>query len=369
MAIPSPGQVRSRQHHRARRIAAALRRDQSERREHAARARAEDPFDPELGRDRRGVERSGAPERQEREAARIDAAFDGDHPHRPDHLGVGDLDDAPRGLVGFDPELRGELRDGLLRCLAIERYASREPAVGAEVAEQQVGVGDRRLVTAIAVASGPGPRARRPRADPQCAAGVTPGDRPPAGADRVDVEHRQLDRATGELTRVGAADTSVLDHADVTGGAAHVEAERVAVAADAREHPGADGASCRAAEHAPGASACGLVGVDHPAGRLHHQRRRYAELAALIPEPAQVASEQRGEVGVEHGGSRSARTRGTAAVPLRRRRRACRAALLAAPWSATPRELGPDGRRAGTRPPTRAPVAAARRPPARSHRG
>ena len=54
---------------------------------------------PELGGDRRRVHRAGAAERQQREAARVDAALDRDHAQRPHHLLVGDADDPLGGLA------------------------------------------------------------------------------------------------------------------------------------------------------------------------------------------------------------------------------------------------------------------------------
>ncbi len=60
--------------------------------------RAEDALDAELGGDRGGVHRPGAAERQQREAARVDAALDRDDAQRPHHLLVGDPHDPLGGL-------------------------------------------------------------------------------------------------------------------------------------------------------------------------------------------------------------------------------------------------------------------------------
>ena len=95
---PLGGQVLAAQHHRQGRVAAPVRGAEAERREDPARPRAEDPVDLELGRDRGGVHRPGAAEREQREAARVDAALDGDDAERPDHLLVGDPDDPLGGL-------------------------------------------------------------------------------------------------------------------------------------------------------------------------------------------------------------------------------------------------------------------------------
>ena len=86
------------------------------------------------------------------------------------------------------------------------RGRRRRPGVesGGEDAEQEVGVGDRRLGPAAPVAGGPGVGAGRARPDAQRAAAVAPPDRAAAGADGVDVDHRQLDHAALDLARVGA---------------------------------------------------------------------------------------------------------------------------------------------------------------------
>ena len=52
-----------------------------------------------------GVQGAGAAERDEGEVARIDAALDGDHAERVDHVVVRELDDGVRGPSSrLDPE-------------------------------------------------------------------------------------------------------------------------------------------------------------------------------------------------------------------------------------------------------------------------
>ena len=144
-AIRSALRSCAREHHRAGGVAAALRGAEAERREDAAGARAEHPPDAELAGDRRGVHRAGAAEGQQREAARVDAALDGDHAQRPDHLLVGDPDDPLGGLQLPEAERAGEPRHRGPRRLGVELDAAGQPRVAREVAEQQVRVGDRRL--------------------------------------------------------------------------------------------------------------------------------------------------------------------------------------------------------------------------------
>ncbi len=183
------------------------------------------------------MHRPGAAEGEQGEAARVDAALDRDHAQRPHHLLVGDADDALGGLQLVEAERAGELADRAAGGVDVQGDAAGQLRVGGEAAEQQVGVGHRGLCAAASVTGGPWLGSRRARSDAQGAAAVAPADRAAAGADGVDVDHRQLDDATVDRARVGAAHLAVLDHADVAGGAAHVEAERVAVAAGAAIRP------------------------------------------------------------------------------------------------------------------------------------
>ena len=173
---------------------------------------------------------------------------------------------------------------------------------GVQVAEQEVGVGDRGLGAAAAVAGGPGVRPGRLRPGAKRAARVEPADRAAAGPDGVDVDHRQLDHPAADLARVGAPHPAVLDHADVARGAAHVEPDRVPVRGERRQQAGADRAAGGAREHAPGSRPGGLRGGRHAAGGPHHQRLRQAALGAGRGEPPQVAAEQGRQVGVDDGG-------------------------------------------------------------------
>ena len=93
------------------RVAAAVGGREAERGEHAAGARAEDPRDAELVGDRGGVQRPGAAERQQREAARVDAALDRHDAQRADHLRVRDAHDARGALAPPQAELGGERAD------------------------------------------------------------------------------------------------------------------------------------------------------------------------------------------------------------------------------------------------------------------
>ncbi len=290
------------EHHRAGCVLAAIGGAEAESREHATGARAEDAPDLELGGDRGGVHRPGAAEGKQGEAAGIDAALDGDDAQRPHHLLVGDAQDAFGGLDLIEAQRGGKGADSIRGRVRVEGHVAGQLRVGGEPAEQQVGVGDRGLAAAASVGGGPRIGAGRARPDAQGAAAVAPADRAAAGADGVDVDHRQLDRAAGDRARVGPLHLARLDHADVARGPTHVEAQRVAVAGELGQQPGADGASGRAREHAPGPGPGRFLGAGDAARGLHHQRSRQAGLARGFAEPLQVTPEQRREVGVDRGG-------------------------------------------------------------------
>ena len=185
--------------------------------------------------------------------------------------------------------------------IAVERDVAAQRRPGGQQAEQQVGVGDRRLGAAVAVAGGPGPGARGARAGAQGAARVAPADRAAARADGVDVEHRQRDRAPADLAPGRLAHGAAEDHADVAGGAAHVEAQRVGLARGGRGPGRAGGAARRPGEHGQRGVVARVGGARQPAGGLHHRGLGQPGLARALDEPAQIGAQQRGEGGVDLG--------------------------------------------------------------------
>src|SRR5437660_1237921 len=94
-----------------------------------------------------------------------------------------------------EPELARQRAYGLLGCDAVELDSAGERRVRRKAAEQEVRVGDGGQLAAAPVAGWAGVGAGRHRADAQRAARVAPGDRAAAGADRVDVERGQRQRA------------------------------------------------------------------------------------------------------------------------------------------------------------------------------
>ena len=107
------------------------------------------------------------------------------------HVRVDDLDDAERGVLDRQAErLRHLGFDGLVREVGIERQVAAEHLVGVEAAENDLRVGDGRLLAALAVAGGARFGAGRARPDVKAARGIDIGDRAAAGADRDEIDHR-----------------------------------------------------------------------------------------------------------------------------------------------------------------------------------
>ena len=206
---------------------------------------------------------------------------------------------------GSSSRLSASASTACSRGVAVERDVAAERRARGQQAEHEVGVGDRRLRAAVAVAGGAGAGARRARADAQRAARVAPADRAAAGADGVDVEHRQRDRPPADLAPGRLAHRAVEDHADVARRAAHVEAQRVGLARG-RGRPGrAGGAAGRAGEHRERRVRGGVRGARQPAAGLHHGGLGQPGLARALDEPAQVGAQQGGEGGVDLGRRRA----------------------------------------------------------------
>ena len=87
--------------------------------------------------DRGCVQRPGAPEREQREASRVDAALDGDDPKGPDHSLVGDLEDPGGRVERLESRAGGQAGDRGLGGLVVERrlppaspaFGSRWPSI------------------------------------------------------------------------------------------------------------------------------------------------------------------------------------------------------------------------------------------------
>ena len=166
----------------------------------------------------------------------------------------------------------------------------------------------------------PGSAPGRPRSDAQRAAGVAPGDRPAAGADRVHVDHRQRERAAADLAPAGGGDapsraTDTSHDVPPMSSATTSPAPACAPVAAAPTAPPAGPVStvhdpCRAAVSAsttpPPDST--ISGAGRPASRR------------AVGQPLQVAAQQRRDGGVDDVVAQRSYSRNTPAASCESRR-------------------------------------------------
>ena len=110
-------------------------------------------------------------------------------------LGVLHRVDGRGGVLDREAERFGDARtDGFAGEIQVQSLAAAEKTALRQDSEHEVGVGVRRFGTALSVAGRARHGLRAVGADLQVAAGVEPGDRATAGADRVDLEGGHVDR-------------------------------------------------------------------------------------------------------------------------------------------------------------------------------
>ena len=222
------------------------------------------------------------------------AALDRDDAQRLDHRVDRHRHHALGRLLGApDPE-RLERR---ARRVRVEPQVGGDRRLGGQPTEHEVGVGDRRLLSPAPVTGRPGVGARALRADAQRAAAVHPRDRSAAGADRVDVDHRQPHRQPGHppVDRELGLGAALGEEERVAARAAHVEPER------------GGSLTIRAATAPPAGTGQQhrrrvgrrLLERPDPAGGQHHVRLREPGLLGRRPQPAEVAAGRRAERGID----------------------------------------------------------------------
>ena len=190
------------------------------------------------------VQRARAAERDQRKFARIDALL---HRTRTDGIGHVAVDDGEHAFGRLElahAERIGEFLDHAMGGVFIELHAAAEEIVLVEPAEHHIGVGDGRLFAAAPIRGRPRHRAGAARADPKGAALIDIGDRAAAGADGVNVDHRQQQREARNrgAARVGFGKTALDHDADVGAGAADVEGDELAASAQIADPSAAEDA-------------------------------------------------------------------------------------------------------------------------------
>ena len=135
------------------------------------------------------------------------------------------------------------LFDGALRGRWVKGDFAAEEIVRVEPSQYEVGVGDRGLRPALAIADRPGVGSGALGTNPQDAAGIYPGDGPAACADFYEVDYWRADRIARaascsdarlrcrpDLVVFGHAGRAALDQPGFGGCPAHVERNHLVVA-------------------------------------------------------------------------------------------------------------------------------------------
>ena len=276
-------------------------------REHARMARHQHAGDRQMLRQRTGMQRPGAAERDQGEAARVIAAADRDQADALGHSRVQHSVDAERRRLHGHVERAGDpALDGGAGETGVERHVATGEVRRVDIAEHHRGVGHRRLGTAPPVGRRARHRAGRARPGPQAAGAVEPGDRAAAGADRVDVDHRHAQPMAGHHAFGANHRPAALDQGDVAAGAADIDGDQVAQARQGADRLAADHSGRRAGQQQAHRPPARHPGRRDAAARRHHlQRRGHAECRQARLHVGKVAVEHRLHIGVE-GGRRGA---------------------------------------------------------------
>ena len=260
---------------------------------------------PELLGQHAGVKRSGAAEGDQHEVARIHAAVLQRKPELHRHVVVDDLENPGRRLHHVEAQRFGQARPN--RRLRPGPVQPEPPAQGAAVpegAQQQVGVGHRRQLAAPAVTGRSRVGSRAPGPDLHQAVLPDPGDGAAARTQGVDRQHRRRQVLSRDPARGGLLGPPVADHADIGGGAAHVEGDEVPASQDRGQLDAGHHAGRGTREQ----RLVGIAGADVHAHQaavgLHEEdlRRHDAGGAQPVHEPQQVGLHGPAHEGIDDGG-------------------------------------------------------------------
>ena len=210
------------------------------------------------------------------------------------------------GAVLFDGALRGRWVEG---DFAAEEIARVEPS------QYEVGVGDRGLRPALAIASWPGIGSGALGPDPQDAAGIYPGDGPATCADFHEVDYWRANwiasaasrpdarlRRRPDLVVLGHAGCAALDQPGFGGRPAHVEGNHLVVAPRLPQmrrcnHPGGR----TGLDHVHRLLPRRCKGV-HSAAALHYEQLSGdTGLCQSIFDPLQIARDYWADAAIDYG--------------------------------------------------------------------
>src|SRR3972149_3273221 len=153
---------------------------------------------------------------------------------RVGHVLVDDLMDAPGRLLGSHLERLCQPFQRRFGAVHVELHLAAEKIVWIEITQYEVGVGHRRLRTALPIANRSGVSAGTLRSNLEQTEGIDPRDAAAAGADLDHVDPRDAHRQAAPFAKtiyavdfelVGLERLAVLDDAELCRRAAHVEGE------------------------------------------------------------------------------------------------------------------------------------------------
>ena len=254
------------------------------------------------------MQRTAAAVAEQREIARIVAARDRDLLDNRRHSQIGDRQNAFGGADGgvgtVVAERFGDPRNHrLARERGVELHFAAEEILGVQPAEQEVGIGHRRLRAAAGIPCGTRHRAGATRADTETALAIEPSDRAAADADFENIDDVAADRKSV----VGAADVvdrfhgiaAALDQRAFCRRAAHVEGDEIVDAEKLAVARSADAAADRTGLHKRDRLAATAFRRDHAAMRSHQQKRSgEAALAQASIKLGDVFADLRADIGI-----------------------------------------------------------------------
>ena len=250
--------------------------DAAERGSDAGEAWDDRAFQADLLDARAGMQRTAAAERHRRELRRIVAPLDRHKSNGTRHPRVGDAHDRLRGghHIKFErsTDMGEDCAPGGIEVQPLKFAADRPLSVDA--AENDVRIGQRRTLVALAVTGRSRHRAGAFRSDLKQTAAIDRGDRAAAGADGRDLDHRRADhqaKVEHRLRRERGLGSG--DNRHVKGRAAEIARDDVVVAGRARDRRGSDDASGRTGQSRAHRQAARRCRRHHAAVRLDNVKR------------------------------------------------------------------------------------------------
>ena len=183
-----------------------------------------------------------------------------------------DARDAACRLYGVQAQCIAKALERGIADRFVERHVAAKEVFGVDQAQNEVCIGDGRVLSAAAIAGGSWIRASAFRADLEKAEIIDMGDTAAAGTDLDQVDRRHCHRQAAafaetvtpvDLEQAGDQGRAVLDQTGLCSGASHIEGHQPVDAEQVRIVAGGERAGGRAAfDHPHGVSASGFGADD-----------------------------------------------------------------------------------------------------------